>query len=606
MLIDRGAEKTILAKLDLWIEQQQQRFEQLLAGYRKRLAGKRVLVYLGGVKTWSLIDDLQSAGLIVRGISLHKCSERDRSIHLSIKQRCRQQGLPEWQDSELEELLRGGGIDLILSGSSLKYQAQKYAIPCVDLSHERDFSLLGYEGVLRVLAEIDRLLSSPVWKLSATTIESLAPVSASSSSPVIHSNLHLGSINPFALTQPIGAVLALQGIRRCHPLLFGAQGCATSGTVFLSRYFGEQITLDTVAMNEHDTISGGHQALRSALVRLSGQSPEMIAVVTTGAIEAQGASAVSMPPVPGTSAARQPLLLFLHTPDFEGSLQDGWGKAAHAVVSHLLGDRTRSRAPQPRQLVILPGSHLSIGDIEWIKETVADFGLSSLVLPDISTALDGRFGPRNRSAFDGGVSLSALEQLGASVSYLAFGEQMRASADELTRAGLQGTLLPTVTGLQQTDTLLQCLSQISGQPIAEKYHMQRSQLLDAMIDNARNLGHMRAAIAAEPDLLFDLSAWLCELGAEPRLAVSPTRSETLHRLPVDRVCIGDYQLLEARIDACNLLLAPDSARSLAREQHLAHYAIGLHEQRHAGAQHLTRMGYRGARDQLFHLVNLLM
>jgi nitrogenase molybdenum-iron protein NifN len=213
---------------------------------------------------------------------------------------------------------------------------------------------------------------------------------------------------------------------------------------------------------------------------------------------------------------------------------------------------------------------------------------------------------RKRSAFDGGVSLSALEQLGDSVSYLAFGEQMRASADELTRAGLPGTLLPTVTGLQQTDTLLQCLSRISGRPIAEKYHMQRSQLLDAMIDNARNLGHMRAAIAAEPDLLFDLSAWLCELGARPRLAVSPTRAETLHRLPVDRVYIGDYQLLEFRIDACNLLLAPDSARTLAREQHLAHYAIGLHEQRHVGAQHLTRMGYRGARDQLFHLVNLLM
>jgi nitrogenase molybdenum-iron protein NifN len=390
-------------------------------------------------------------------------------------------------------------------------------------------------------------------------------------------------------------------------MLFGAQGCAASGLIFLSRYYGEEITLKTVNMNDLDTIDGGQVALKTAIDDLSESKPEMIAVVTTGTMDAQGACAASLPNDKQVDQDHsQPQMLFLHTPDFEGSLQDGWGTATQALVHHALQRSYNRSAHNKRKLVLLPGSHVSVGDLEWLKDAAESFELTPLIIPDISTALDGRFGDEDHSSLLGGTRLSELDQVLDGGYFLALGEQMRGAADELTSAHLPGELLTGLTGMQRTDYLLKRLAEISGISIAKKYQVQRRQLMDAMIDNVRYLSRINAAIAAEPDLLIDLCWWLKELGANILEAMSPTNSSSLRNLPLKQVFAGDYQLLSSKISQCNFLLAPDSARKLAQDAGIPHYTIGIHEQRYVGAQHMTRMGYRGARSQLFALVNLFL
>ena len=593
LLVANGADKEIERRTCIWLEEEQNKFNRRLAAFKSRLDGKRIMIYAGGVKTWTLPEDLQAAGLIVRGVSLHKCSGQDKDLHAVIRKKCSGNGFREWSEDELDGLLKSGGVDLILSGGGMKYLAHKYGIPCVEVSHERRFSLFGFEGMLNLLEEIDLLINSPVLQLAQNQTLSERRREVSQKATIIAPPP--GSMNPFALTQPMGAALAMQGVRRCAPLLFGAQGCAASGLIFLSRAFGEQIQLSTVNMNESDTIYGGQSALREACAELEMGSPDMIAVISTGAMDLQGASDICLP---GYTRAES---IFISTPDYEGTLQDGWGKAVHALVRYALQKRAYQRAEKSRKILILPGVHLSISDLEWIKETAAAFELTPLMVPDISTALDGHAG--EDAVMEGGVALSQIEQIADCACWLAVGEQMQPAAEELSRAGVPGVTLSGWMGAGKTDALLDYLAEVSGLAVPKKYVVQRMQLVDAMMDYLRPLSRIHAAVAAEPDLLMNLCGWLRELGAKNIIGVSPVTAQSLHHLPLNEVYVGDYLVLAAQMQGCNILLAPDSAQAVAHTAGVAHYGIGIHEPRQAGAQFRSFMGYHGAREQLFSLIN---
>ncbi len=55
-----------------------------------------------------------------------------------------------------------------------------------------------------------------------------------------------------------------------------------------------------------------------------------------------------------------------------------------------------------------------------------------------------------------------------------------------------------------------------------KYRRQRGQLVDAMLDGHFHLGGRKLAIGAEPDLLFDISSMLHEMGTKVTAAVTTT------------------------------------------------------------------------------------
>src|SRR5206468_11963925 len=152
------------------------------------------------------------------------------------------------------------------------------------------------------------------------------------------------------------------------------------------------------------------------------------------------------------------------------------------------------------------------------------------------------------------------------------------------------------------------LSEISGRPVPLKYRRQRGQLADAMLDSHFHIGGRKLAIGAEPDLLFDLSSMLHEMGAQVTVAVTTTASPVLERVRTQEVLIGDLEDLEdlAKARDCDLLITHSHGRQAAARLRIPFYRAGFPMFDRLGAGHLMSVGYRGTRDLVFDLANLII
>ncbi|MDA8389509.1 MAG: nitrogenase iron-molybdenum cofactor biosynthesis protein NifN [Gammaproteobacteria bacterium] len=414
------------------------------------------------------------------------------------------------------------------------------------------------------------------------------------------------TVNPLKMSQTIGAALAFLGLDRCMPLLHGAQGCTAFGLVLFVRHFREAIPLQTTAMSEVTTIMGGMDNVEQAILNIYNRAhPAVIGICSTGLAETQGEDVEGFLRI---IRARHPelaavALVFVSTPDYEGAFQDGWSQAVTRMVEELAEPAGHR---QPQRINILPGSHLTPGDIEELRETAEAFGFDAQVIPDLSGSLDGHVPEDFCPTTHGGASLSAIRGCGTATFTLAVGEQMRAPAEALKRkTGVPYHLFPRLTGLAAADDLIELLSERSGRPVPAKYRRQRSQLVDAMLDGHFAFAGKQVAIAAEPDLLAAVAPWFAEMGAKIAAAVTTTESPVLAALPTDEVLIGDLADLESRAGRCDLLVTHAHGRQMAARLGRPLLRMGLPLFDRLGGAHRTIIGYRGTRDLVFEAGNML-
>lgn len=133
-----------------------------LADYRRRLAGKRVLIFSGGFKSWSVISAMQELGLTVVATGTEKSTEEDKA-------RIRALMGPDAQmidDNEQVTLLRLFGehrADILAAGDRYIYPALKARVPFLDLDHVRDIGYAGYTGMIEFARQVAVSVESPVW-----------------------------------------------------------------------------------------------------------------------------------------------------------------------------------------------------------------------------------------------------------------------------------------------------------------------------------------------------------------------------------------------------------------------------------------------------------
>ncbi|MGD0098629.1 MAG: nitrogenase component 1, partial [Terracidiphilus sp.] len=154
--------------------------------------------------------------------------------------------------------------------------------------------------------------------------------------------------------------------------------------------------------------------------------------------------------------------------------------------------------------------------------------------------------------------------------------------------------------------LMGFLSKVSGVPVPKKYRRQRSQLIDAMLDGHFYFGGKRVAIAAEPDLLLTMSRWLQEMGCTIKAAVTTTQSPVLEDIPVDDVLIGDLEDLELRSVGADLIVTHSHGRQAAERLQIPLFRVGIPVFDRLGAGQQVTVGYRGTRNLIFEVGNLLM
>ncbi|MHB8115431.1 MAG: nitrogenase iron-molybdenum cofactor biosynthesis protein NifN [Acidithiobacillus ferrivorans] len=415
------------------------------------------------------------------------------------------------------------------------------------------------------------------------------------------------TVNPLKMSQPIGGALAFMGIADCMPMLHGSQGCTAFGLVLFQRHFNEGIPMQTTAMSEVATVMGGLDNIGIAILSIQQRTkPAIIGICSTGVTETKGDDVDGY--LKNFRASHPELdqlaLVYVSTPDFKDAFQDGWAKAVESMVKGLAEPSSARREGSVNFLV---GSHLTAADIEELREISESFGLEATILPDISGSMDGHIPDDFTPNTLGGTPVDAIRRMGEAELTIALGEQMRPGAEALmTKTGQPYVLFDRITGIEATDQLLDCLSQLSGQPVPGKYRRQRSQLIDAMLDSHFFFGGKKIAIGAEPDLLWNIGSWFNEMGAIITAAVTTTHSPLLEQMPCEEVLIGDLEDLEARSAGCDLLITHSHGRQAAARLDIAFLRMGLPIFDQLGAAHRLSLGYRGARDLTFEIGNLLM
>ncbi|MCL6405755.1 nitrogenase iron-molybdenum cofactor biosynthesis protein NifE [Dickeya dadantii] len=153
----------LMARTDALIAREEAATAQALAPYRERLQGRKVLLYTGGVKSWSVVSALQDLGITVVATGTRKSTEED-------KQRIRElMGddalmLEEGNARTLLDVVYRYGADMMIAGGRNMYTAYKARLPFLDINQEREHAFAGYRGLVALAQQLCLTLDSPIWR----------------------------------------------------------------------------------------------------------------------------------------------------------------------------------------------------------------------------------------------------------------------------------------------------------------------------------------------------------------------------------------------------------------------------------------------------------
>ncbi|WP_369855649.1 nitrogenase iron-molybdenum cofactor biosynthesis protein NifN [Candidatus Thalassolituus haligoni] len=424
------------------------------------------------------------------------------------------------------------------------------------------------------------------------------------------------SVSPLKTSQTIGGALAVLGVARAVPLMHGSQGCTAFAKVFFVRHFREPVPLQTTAMDQVSSVMGADGNIVEALKVICEKSaPALIGLVTTGLAETQGAD---IKRAVGEFRRQYPqfvstAVMAVNTPDFSGSFESGFAIAVKGLLQTLV---PAAEADNPRaglrhkQVNVLCGANLSPTDLEFVAESIESFGLRPLLIPDLSGSLDGHLSDEPFSPVTtGGVSVADIATAGESLATLAVGESLHNCGQWLEKH----TTVPThcfghLMGLDAVDQWFHTLSQLSGQPVPNRWIRQRKQLQDAMLDTHFMIGLTRVAIASDPDMLAAFTRLLQGMGAEVVAAVVPTQGPALKTLSGVQLQIGDLEDLEAVAAAedAQILLTNSHGVESAERLGIPLFRIGFPQYDVVGGFQRCWFGYRGTSQALFDLANIVL
>ncbi|PWB83548.1 MAG: nitrogenase iron-molybdenum cofactor biosynthesis protein NifN [Methylocystaceae bacterium] len=401
---------------------------------------------------------------------------------------------------------------------------------------------------------------------------------------------------PLRLGQSIGAALAFSGVARSAPLLLGAQGCAAVAGSLLARHFRRPAPIRAVAMNETSAALGGEREIEKALAAAERDEPlDLIGLVTGGVNETRGDDLDGL--LRRLNRRRQrpsAELIGVSTPDFSGSLQDGWSRAVERMVEFF----ARPAEHDSRRIALLPGCHLTPADVEALKSLCLGFDLKPVVLPDLSGALDRRDWKKGFA----GVAFDELRAIGSSIAALGFGAHIRKACESLADiCRVPAYVFDAPFGLSATDELIRILSEISGRTAPQAQRKARDRLIDVLADSAEIFSGSRVAVAGEADMAFALAALFGEWGVDVEAAIVAASAPGL-RAPF---IVGDFQDLEMAAADCDLIAAPSVARRAAQRLGVPLWRCGLPITDRIDAPFRVQIGYGGARRMIFEVAALL-
>ena len=154
----------IIRKAEELIEREMARITPVIAGYRKKLTGKRAAIYVGGAfKAVALIRQMKDLGMevVVTGTQTGKQEEYETISGLLSEGTI---VVDDANPAEIERFLLDMKVDVMAGGVKERVLAYKLGIGFVDHNHERKECLAGFDGAVTFAREVYITTCSPVWK----------------------------------------------------------------------------------------------------------------------------------------------------------------------------------------------------------------------------------------------------------------------------------------------------------------------------------------------------------------------------------------------------------------------------------------------------------
>jgi nitrogenase molybdenum-iron cofactor biosynthesis protein NifE len=150
------------ARVAALVAREEAKVAAALAPLRARLAGKRVLIFTGGYKSWSVVSAMQDLGMVVVATGTEKSTEEDKArIRALMGPEARM--ISDNDQTALIQTYHACGADILIAGDRYIYPMLKSRIPFLDIDHVRRIGYAGYDGLVELARNIDHAVHSPVW-----------------------------------------------------------------------------------------------------------------------------------------------------------------------------------------------------------------------------------------------------------------------------------------------------------------------------------------------------------------------------------------------------------------------------------------------------------
>lgn len=431
-------------------------------------------------------------------------------------------------------------------------------------------------------------------------------------------------INPCRMCQPMGAVQALLGVEGAMPLIHGSQGCSTYMRFQLCRHFREPINVSSSSMSESTVVYGGEENLLKALETITSQyNPTLIGVTSSCLTETIGDDMdLIIRKFRGSHHHEDhkeeiPPILSISTPSYTGSHVDGYDKTIKALLESIT---LPPKSENKKEVINIVPGNLSPADVEEVKEILQLMEMDSVILTDTSESLQAPLDGSVEFLPSKGTSLNDIKQASNSKITLTLSKHADSGGKFLEkRFSVPHASLPLPVGLENTDKFIRTLSSIGDvESISPVLERDRGRLLDAMVDSQSYNYGRKVAVYGDPDLVCGLVSFLSEIGMEPSIVATGTRSKkfrdeickTISMTKYDPVVIngGDLYDLHQQVKktGVDLLIGNSYGARIAVEENIPLFRVGFPIFDRVGAQRIHILGYRGGLNLLDNLTNIII
>jgi len=464
-------------------------------------------------------------------------------------------------------------------------------------------------------------------------------------------NNFVSTRNACKLCAPLGACLALRGIEGCIPLIHGSQGCATYIRRYSISHFREPLDIASSNFVESTAIFGGDDKLRTALDNVSrSYKCAAIGITSTCLSETIGEDVlmylkqyeVERRAGKRDNAGVNPAIFYASTPSYRGTHIDGFHEAIFAAVSKLSADSAENKAAAAGGKAADDDGAAGAGKINLISGFVSTEDIRELhrimglfcnepleneggprnytLLPDYSETLDGVSWATYQKLPQGGTKIQDIARMGRAKAtvYLGKPPAKNAGAWLSDNFGVPLWTSELPIGIENTDSLCDTLSKISGRGTPEALKRERGRLIDTYIDGHKYVNGKRAVIYGEEDFVAALASFLDEIGVFPVIAATGAESPEFKkrilaalRNRASRGAIEEIEVLDeadftdilekSRAAKPDFILGNSKGLFLSRALNIPLIRCGFPVHDRIGAQRILHLGYRGAMN-LFDLI----